>query len=91
MSVRLRFRRQGRPHDPFFQIVAIDRQKARDDKPIEILGTINPRKKSKVDALNSDRVKYWLSVGAQPSESVVHALKVNGVWAQVLPSATAKS
>jgi small subunit ribosomal protein S16 len=83
MSVRIRFNRQGRPHDAYFQIVAIDRTRARDDKPIEILGTINPRKASKADALKTDRVKYWLSVGAKPSPSVVHALKVNGFWNEI--------
>lgn len=90
MSVRLRFNRQGRPHDPFFQIVAIDRTRSRDDKPIEILGTINPRKASKVEAFNSERVKYWLSVGAQASTSVIHALKVNNLWAEVKPTAPVK-
>jgi small subunit ribosomal protein S16 len=91
MSVRIRFNRQGRPHDPFFQIVAIDRQRSRDDKPIEILGTINPRKASKIEVLNADRVKYWLSVGALATPSVVHALKVNKLWDQVKPTAPAKN
>ena len=86
MSVSIRFSRVGRPHDPYFRLVAIDKRWARDDKPIEILGTFNPQAKSKSEAINTERLKYWLSVGAQPSESVVHALKVNGIWGQVHPA-----
>ena len=91
MSVRIRFKREGRPHAGYFQIVAIDRQKARDDKPIEVLGTINPRLKSKVEAIKTERIKYWLSVGAKPTDTIVHALKVNGLWSQVQPVSSPKT
>ncbi len=91
MSVAIRFSRIGKPHESYFRLVAIDKRWARDDKPREILGTFNPREKSKAEIINADRVKYWLSVGAQPSESVVHTLKVNGLWDQVKPAAKAVS
>ncbi|MCG3204441.1 MAG: 30S ribosomal protein S16 [Elusimicrobia bacterium] len=92
MSVRIRFNRVGRPHAPFYRLVAIDRQQARDAAPIEVLGTINPRNMKKPEAINVDRIKHWVSVGALASESVVHCLKVAGVWDQVKPgsSQTAK-
>jgi small subunit ribosomal protein S16 len=87
--VKLRFKRVGRPHDPYFRLVAIDRRAARDAKPIEVLGAFNPRKVKNPDAVNVERIRYWVSVGAQASPSVVHALKAAGVWAQVKPGAAA--
>lgn len=92
MSVRIRFSRVGRPHDPFYRLVATNRTYARDAKPIEVLGAFNPRNMKKPDAFNVERVKYWFSVGALPTESVVHGLKVAGLWDSVKPSkATAKA
>jgi small subunit ribosomal protein S16 len=70
-------------------LVAIDRQEARDGNPIEILGTFNPRDIAKPAAIKADRVKYWMSVGAIPTDSVVHALKKSGVWAQIKAPAAA--
>ncbi len=87
--VKLRFKRVGRPHDPYFRLVAIDRREARDAAPIEILGTFNPRKTSTPDGMKVERVRYWVSVGAQPSPSVVSALKSAGLWDQVKPGAVA--
>lgn len=81
--VRIRFTRIGRPHDPYYRLVATDRRQARDAAPIEVLGTFNPRRVAKPDAVNIDRIRYWVSVGAQPTESVVFALKKAGIWAQV--------
>jgi small subunit ribosomal protein S16 len=91
MSVRIRFRREGRPHDPYFRLVAIDRRQARDGHPVEILGTLNPRNKKKVEKLNLDRLRYWISVGATPTYSVLHALKASGIWDQVKSGAVASS
>ena len=89
MSVRLRFSRVGRPHDPYYRLVATDRQQARDAAPIEVLGTYNPRNVANPDGIKVDRIKYWLSVGAQASGPVVHALKKSGVWAQIKTPAAA--
>ncbi len=85
MSVRIRFKRVGRPHAPFFRVVAIDRQQARDAEPIEVLGTIDPRDKKNPHAIKIDRLQYWISVGALPTESVLFTLKKAGVWSQVKP------
>ena len=77
MSVRIRMKMTGRKHRPFFRICVIDRQKARDGLPIEELGTYDPmvRVKSERVKLNLERVKYWLSVGATPSDRVATLLK----------------
>lgn len=89
MSVRLRFTRIGRPHDPFYRLVAIDRRSARDAKPIEVLGTFTPHDKKNPHAIKVDRLKYWVGVGAQPTLTVLQTLKVAGLWAQVKPAAPA--
>jgi small subunit ribosomal protein S16 len=52
-----------------------------------VLGTFNPRDKKNPNAINVDRLKYWIGVGAKPTESVVFTLKKAGIWAQVTPVA----
>jgi small subunit ribosomal protein S16 len=91
MSVRIRFSRIGRPHAHYYRLVATPRTQARDAKPIEILGTFNPHNKNKPEVIHLDRVKYWLSVGAKPTDGVIHTLKNNGLWDQVKPTAAAAS
>ena len=62
----------GRKHRPYFRIVAIDSRQPRDGRTLEELGTYDPmvKEKDKRVTLNPDRVKYWMSVGALPSEKV---------------------
>ncbi|MER3417001.1 MAG: 30S ribosomal protein S16 [Gemmataceae bacterium] len=70
--VRIRLKKMGRKHRPFFRIVAIDSRQPRDGRIIEELGIYDPLaadEKQKVK-LQAERVRYWLSVGAQPSEKV---------------------
>jgi len=72
MSVRIRMKRMGRKHRPFYSICIMDKRKARDGKAIEEVGfydTSVPDKSKRV-SLKMDRIDYWLSVGAQPSEKV---------------------
>lgn len=88
--VKIRFKRVGRPHAPYFRMVAIDHHQSRDAEPIEILGTFRPSDKKNPQAVNVDRVRYWVSVGAQPTETVRQALKVAGLWEQVKPGAAPK-
>ena len=73
MVVRLRLQRWGCKHRPFYRIVAADARAPRDGKFIEILGTYNPipcKDGVKEICANSERIKYWMSVGAQPSDRV---------------------
>src|SRR5947208_3141057 len=62
----------GRRHRPFFRICAIDSRKPRDGRPIEELGYYDPmaRNPETQTVLDVSRIRYWLSVGAQPSEKV---------------------
>ncbi|MBC8351521.1 MAG: 30S ribosomal protein S16 [Planctomycetes bacterium] len=80
MAVRLRMKKMGRKHRPFFRVVAVDQRAPRDGKVIEYLGHYDPMLKE-TDArasLNSERIDYWLSVGAQPSDKVGVLIKKYG-------------
>lgn len=75
MTVRVRMQRLGRPNQPFYRVVAIDRRAKRDGKPIEILGQYNPRLKENKATVNKERVDYWVKQGAQLSKTVSSLLK----------------
>ncbi|MBL9122292.1 MAG: 30S ribosomal protein S16 [Planctomycetaceae bacterium] len=80
MAVKIRMKMMGRKHRQFFRICATDSRSPRDGKVLEELGTYDPQI-ADTDArvtLNGDRVKYWLSVGAQPSEKVKVLIKKYG-------------
>ena len=80
MAVRLRLKRMGRRHRPFYRICAMDQRSPRDGKVIEELGTYDPMV-PEVDArtvLKGERVDYWIGVGAQPSSKVGVLIKKYG-------------
>ena len=81
MAVRLRLKRMGRRHRPFYRIAAVDKRRARDSRILEDLGHFDPIEKdeAKQVILNEERAKYWLSVGAQPSERVYCILRKHGI------------
>nr|ADY57785.1 SSU ribosomal protein S16P [Rubinisphaera brasiliensis DSM 5305] len=72
MSVRIRMKRMGRTHRPFYRICIMDSRKPRDGKTIEEVGTYDPmvQEKSKRVTVDMERIDYWLGVGAQPTEKV---------------------
>ncbi len=73
MSVRIRLRRVGKRNAPAHRIVVVDQRAPRDGKFIENLGTYNPRAKS--ESVDLERVNYWVSHGAQLSETVAAIVK----------------
>lgn len=79
--VRLRLKRFGRTHKPFYRLNAIDQRSPRDGKPIEELGYFDPTEKDeeKGISLKADRIRYWLGVGAQPSQTVRDLLAKQGI------------
>ena len=81
MAVRIRLKRMGRRNRPFFRICAFNAREERDGRSIEQLGTYDPMEKEeeKKVVLKKERVEYWLSVGAQPTETVASILKKNGI------------
>ena len=68
--VAIRLRRAGSKKRPFFRVVVTDSRAARDSSFVEILGHYNPRTKPAVVNVDKERVDYWISKGAQPSDSV---------------------
>lgn len=75
MPVRIRMKRIGAKNSPVFRIVVADGRSPRDGKFIEEIGTYNPRQKGENVKMNLDRIKYWVSKGAQPSETVSSFIK----------------
>jgi small subunit ribosomal protein S16 len=78
MAVKIRMKRVGAKNAPFFRIVVADSRSPRDGKFIEELGSYRPLKKGDNFTLNLDRAKYWISKGAQPSDTVASFIKKAG-------------
>ncbi|KAJ7565006.1 hypothetical protein O6H91_02G044100 [Diphasiastrum complanatum] len=80
--VRLRLARFGRKNLPFYRIFAADSRAPRDGKHLEVVGFYNPlpgKDGMKRIGIRSERIKYWLSVGAQPSDTVARLLHKIGL------------
>jgi len=71
--VKIRLTRLGARNNPVYRVVAIHSQRARDSQYLEPLGHYDPRRK--ILKLNLERVDYWLSKGAQPSNTVNRLIK----------------
>ena len=84
MAVKLRLKRFGRRHRSFFRLNAMDARSPRDGRVIEELGWYDPNAKEtdKRSSLNRERIEYWLSVGAEPTETVRQLLKHQGIAAK---------
>lgn len=82
MSVKIRLARRGSKKRPFYHVVVANSRDARDGSFIEKVGTYNPMLQKEDDkrvTLVVDRIKYWLSVGAQPSDRVLRFLSDAGI------------
>jgi small subunit ribosomal protein S16 len=77
--VKIRLKRQGNKHRPFYRIVVAKSTAGRNGAFIEILGTYNPLVKPSEFKVNKERALYWLMEGAQPTETVAYFLKREGV------------
>ena len=73
--VAIRLRRAGSKKRPFFRVVVTDSRAARDSSFVEILGHYNPRTRPALVNIQQERVDYWISKGAQPSDSVRTLIK----------------
>jgi small subunit ribosomal protein S16 len=84
MAVKLRLKRLGRRHRSFFRLTAIEGRNPRDGRVLEELGFYDPQNKEQAQQvkLDAERIKYWLSVGAVPSDTVRSLLKKNGISAK---------
>ena len=80
MAVKIRLKRMGKIRAPHYRIVVADSRTKRDGRAIEEIGKYHPTHEPSLIEVDSERVKYWLSVGAQPTEQVLAILKVTGDW-----------
>jgi small subunit ribosomal protein S16 len=84
--VKIRLRRVGATKQPSYRIVVTNSEAPRDGRFIEKIGFFNPRTDPETLQLDVERARYWISVGAQPSEAVARLLRRAGV----LPGAPAQ-
>ena len=77
MSVSIRLRREGSKNRPYYRIVVADSRGPRDGKFIEAIGTYDPKRPGHNSSLNLERAEYWISKGAQPSDTVRSLIKKN--------------
>lgn len=75
MAVKIRLKRVGAKNTPAYRIVVADERSPRDGRCIEEIGSYNPRQAGTNFNLNLDRAKYWLSVGAKPSDTVASFIR----------------
>ncbi|MEP7159752.1 MAG: 30S ribosomal protein S16 [Dermatophilaceae bacterium] len=80
MAVKIRLKRLGKIRAPYYRVVIMDSRTKRDGRAIEEIGKYHPTREPSVIDIDSERVRYWLGVGAQPTEQVEALLKVTGDW-----------
>jgi small subunit ribosomal protein S16 len=80
VAVKIRLKRLGKIREPYYRVVVADSRTKRDGRAIEEIGKYHPKLEPSLIEINSERVQYWLSVGAQPTEQVRHLLTITGDW-----------
>jgi small subunit ribosomal protein S16 len=80
VAVKIKLKRLGKIRAPYYRIVVADSRTKRDGRAIEEIGKYHPKQEPSFIEVNSERVQYWLGVGAQPTEPVLAILKITGDW-----------
>jgi small subunit ribosomal protein S16 len=80
LATKIRLKRLGKKHVPFYRVVVSDARAKRDGKVIEEIGKYHPTEQPSFIEINAERAQYWLSVGAQPTEAVLALMKLTGDW-----------
>ncbi len=78
--VRIRFRREGSRHQPFYRMVVAEKESPRDGRFLEVIGHYNPRTQPATMDVKEDRLFHWMKAGAVPSDSAQQVLKTCGAW-----------
>ena len=86
--LKIRLKRTGRRGQPHYRIVVMESSKPRDGKTIEEIGYYNPRLKPSVFDVDKERAQYWLSKGAQPSDTVAQYFVKEGILKQLKRGST---
>ena len=87
--IKLRLKRMGAKGRPSYRIVAADQKSPRDGRFIEVIGFYDPLTDPATVKINEERARHWLSVGAQPSDTVGDLLRRAGITRDVATAATA--
>jgi len=77
--VKIRLTRKGAKKKPFYRVIVADSRKRRDGPFIEIIGTYDPMKNPSEVKIDTERAKYWIDCGAQPTSVVKNLLKISGL------------
>ncbi len=80
MAVKIKLQRLGKIRTAQYRVVVADARTRRNGAVIENLGIYQPKEEPSIIKIDSERVQYWLGVGAQPTEPVLALLKVTGDW-----------
>ncbi|MFD3744893.1 30S ribosomal protein S16 [Nocardia sp. NPDC058633] len=80
MAVKIKLTRLGKIRNPQYRVVVADARTRRDGRSIESIGLYHPKEEPSLIQIDAERVAYWLSVGAQPTESVQRLLEITGDW-----------
>jgi small subunit ribosomal protein S16 len=80
VAVKIRLKRLGKIREPYYRVVVADSRTKRDGRAIEEIGKYHPKLEPSLIEIDSERVQYWLSVGAQPTDQVQHLLTITGDW-----------
>jgi small subunit ribosomal protein S16 len=80
VAVKIKLKRLGKIREPYYRIVIADSRTKRDGRAIEEIGKYHPKLEPSLIQIDSERAQYWLSVGAQPTDSVRHLLTITGDW-----------
>ena len=80
MATKIKLQRLGKMREPHYRVVVADARTKRDGRVIETIGQYHPKNDPSIIIIDGERAKYWLSVGATPTEPVTALLKVTGDW-----------
>src|ERR1017187_3267717 len=80
VAVKIKLKRMGKIHAPYYRIIVADARTKRDGRAIEEIGKYHPKSEPSFIAVDSDRAQHWLSVGAQPTDPVRKILEITGDW-----------
>jgi small subunit ribosomal protein S16 len=80
VAVKIKLKRLGKIRSPHYRIIVADSRTRRDGRAIEEIGLYHPIENPSRIQVDADRARYWLSVGAQPTEPVLAILKLTGDW-----------
>jgi small subunit ribosomal protein S16 len=80
VAVKIKLKRMGKIHAPYYRVVVADARSKRDGRAIEEIGKYHPKLEPSLIEIDSERAQYWLSVGAQPTDPVRNLLKITGDW-----------